>query len=96
MGATLQLMADGTASALVNTMRLGDMVYVRANATGGTTVAGTVSYSLTFDCALQVISAPSMSDLDGLYVYEWGFRAVHDADMTAAYTVTLVNALASL
>lgn len=94
--ATLQLMADGTATDILDTMRVGDTVYVRAEAVGGTTSAGTVSYTLQIDAALQVISAPSMSDLDDLYVWEWGFRAVHDPDWNKAYEVTLVNALADL
>lgn len=96
VGATLQMMADGTATGILSQMRTGQTVYVRAQSTGGTTAAGTVNYALTFDLALQVISAPSASDLDDLYVWEWGFRAVHDEDLGSAYRVTLVNALEEL
>jgi hypothetical protein len=96
VGATLQMMADGTATGLLSQMRTGQTVYVRAQATGGTTAAGTISYSITFDLPLQVISAPSESDLDDLFVWEWQFRSVHDATLSNAYKVTVVNALDEL
>lgn len=91
VGATLQMMADDVTNDILDAMRLNSTVYVRAQATGA--AWGGENFQLTIDAALQVISAPTMSDLDDVYVAEWGFRAVHDGDWGRAFQVTLVNAL---
>lgn len=94
VGATLQMMADDVTNDILDAMRVNSTVYVRAEATGVTLADQT--YKLTIDTALQVISAPSMSDLDDVYVAEWGFRAVHDADWGKAFEITVVNGIADL
>lgn len=94
VGATLQMMADDVTADLLDVMRLNSTVYVRAVATGPA-YAGE-NFQLTIDTALQVINAPSMSDLDDVYVAEWQFRAVHDDTLGNAYKVTLTNALENL
>lgn len=91
----LTAMADdiGFGTILTN-MRNGQTRFLRLHATGGTTVGGS-NFQFRIDFADQVMSAPSMSDLEGAYVAEWEFGGVNDATWGKAYSIFVVNEVAA-
>lgn len=92
---TLTLGADTAGfDNLLTTMRAGARKFIRLKATGGS-IAGTSNYLYQADFSGEVISAPSLSDLQDLYVAEWTFRGVHDSTWTRAYEFTVVNNVAT-
>jgi hypothetical protein len=95
LGITLQVGADAQGTALLNTLRLGDTKFVRLEALGGT-IAGTHIYTNRVDAAVQVISAPSEDDADGVTAWEWELRIVHDDTWGKSLSWYVKNAIGSL
>ncbi len=97
---TLQVMGDSVgADDFLTMMRAGTTKYLRAEAIGGTLTGGTsLSYTLTMDFAVQVNGGPSVSDVDGLEVWSWPLRPVHDENWGSGQSmqITLRNELAEL
>lgn len=79
---------------MVDVMRNGQRKFLRAEAIGGS-IAGTSNYKFTFDYAGEVISAPTMEDMEEVGVAQWTLRGVHDQTWSRAYQVIVVNNIAS-
>lgn len=92
--AKLKMPADVTSMGLLATMRTGESIFLRVQATGE--IIDAEPYSLTVDLALKVNEVSEFSDEDGVFAIEWGFEGVHDTTWGKALEVTLVNTLASL
>lgn len=76
------------------TMRNGQRKFLRAEAIGGS-IAGTSNYQFTFDYSGEVISAPTMEDMEEVGVAQWTLRGVHDPTWGRAYRVIVVNNIGS-
>lgn len=75
---------------LVSVMRAGSRKFLRAEAIGGS-IAGTSNYKFTMDFSGEVISAPTMEDMEDIGVAQWTLRGVHDPTWNRAYQVIVVN-----
>lgn len=79
---------------MLTTMRNGQRKFLRAEALGGS-IAGTSNYKFTFDFSGEVISAPTMEDMEDVGVAQWTLRGVHDQTWGKAYNVVVVSNIGS-
>lgn len=94
---TLLQEADAEGMAELTQMRAGSTKFIRVKATSPTLAgAATVPYSFAWDAAIKVSDAGSFSDEDGVYAIEWTFDQVHDGTWGKAFTVAVVNKIATL
>lgn len=91
----LTLEADSNGMALLDTMRAGGTQFLRIKASGPNIELG-YDYGLTIDLAGKITEPPPLADTDGLVTVEWTMKASHDATWGKAFTVSLVNLVASL
>jgi hypothetical protein len=88
----LTLQADATNMAYLTTMRNSARKFIRLSATGGTTVAGTVTnYAIAIDFSGEVIQMPSEQAMQELKMMQWTFGAVHDGTWGKAMSVSVTN-----
>ena len=94
---TLLMEADAQGMAQLTQIRAGSTFFARVKATSATLAgAATVPYSMQWDAAVKVKDVGNFSDEDGVYAIEWTFDMVYDGTWGKAYTVALVNKLATL
>lgn len=94
---TLLQEADAEGMANLTQMRAGTTKFGRVKATSPTLAgAATAPYSLQWDMALKVKDVGDFSDEDGVYAVEWTFDMVYDGTWAKAYTVAVVNKIATL
>jgi hypothetical protein len=101
IGVSFQVVADSEGEAFFDTMRDGDVKFMRIEAVGaviGTDMGGTSTANYTFsgDFAFLINSAPSFEDADGAYVNTWAGVIADDTTWGKGYSIELINAVASL
>lgn len=93
---SLKLEADAVGMGLLTNLRAGSSVFLRIEVVGPQIGAGPAVYKATFDFALQVNAGTDWADEDGIFATEWPCSVVHDATWGKAFSVKIINSLASL
>lgn len=88
--------ADADGMALFNTMRAGDIKFMRIECVGPEIGAGPDTHLIQLDLALKVMDVGAMEDSDGIYAVAFNFELFHSDDLGGAIKATVVNELASL
>lgn len=93
----LRVAADSNGMGLLTPMRAGATRFARLKATSAALAGTAIPYSMTFDMAGQIGTAPGeIGDTDGVYAIDWTFNAVHDATWAKALTFAVINKLTAL
>lgn len=95
---TIQVMADAVGSDdFLQMMRNSTTKFLRAEAVGGTLTGGTsLSYTFRADFALVVTGPPSVQEVEGLEVWQWQLKPIHDAGWGKSMSILLRNELSAL
>jgi hypothetical protein len=101
IGVSFDVAADSEGEAFLETMRDGDIKFMRVEAVGaviGTDMGGTSTASYTFsgDFAFMINAAPSLDDMEGLYKNTYGGVIVEDSTWGKGYSISLINSLSAL
>jgi hypothetical protein len=94
--AKLMVAADDAGMSYITNLRAGSTIFLRAEATGVQIGAGPAVYKLTLDTALKITDVSDLRDDEGVYAVEWTCDIAHDSTWGKAFSIALINSLASL
>jgi hypothetical protein len=93
--AKLETAANANGMALYAQMKEGDTKFLRL-VINGPIIESTIRYNFTIDMAVQLAGVDPFKDTDGIYGIGYTFTGVHDATMSKAISVSIVNKLTAL